>query len=401
MKLGARVQAGLVAAGGDPRWGRWRASGGPTDRSPRSPSNEDVPPSRRADRSVGHRVLYGRGTMEITRLKFERFTAFSQLDFVPSPGINVIVGANGTGKTHLMKVAYAACDVSKTGARFAEKLVRLFLPSGRSLGRLVRRQQGSSRCSLEVYRHEIRLRASFSNHATAPESAKITGAPAWLSNPVRSVYIPVKEMLANSPGFRSLYSQREIHFEEIYSDILDRAHLPLPRGVPGQERRGLLNALQKTIDGKVTVKDEEFFLRNKQGNLEFTLLAEGMRKLGLLWLLIQNGTLLRGSVLFWDEPETNLNPKLFGSLIDILLQLQRVGIQIFVATHDYAILKELDLRKTQQDSIKFHSLYHNEGGDVACREADTYLDIHPNTIADTFTDLYNREVRRSLGDTTP
>ena len=339
--------------------------------------------------------------MAITRLKFERFTAFSQLDFVPSPGINVIVGANGTGKTHLMKVAYAACDVSKTGARFAEKLVRLFLPSGRSLGRLVRRQQGSSRCSLEVSRHEVRLRASFSNHATSPDSARTTGVAAWLRNPIQSVYIPVKEMLANSPGFRSLYSQRELHFEEVYSDILDRAHLPLPRGVPGHERRKLLNALQKTIDGKVTVKDEEFFLRNKQGNLEFTLLAEGMRKLGLLWLLIQNGTLLQGSVLFWDEPETNLNPKLFGSLIDILLQLQRVGIQIFVATHDYAILKELDLRKTQDDSIKFHSFYHNAGGGVACREAGTYLDIHPNTIADTFTDLYNREVRRSLGDLTP
>ena len=338
--------------------------------------------------------------MAITRLKFERFTAFRRLDFVPSPGINVIVGANGTGKTHLMKAAYAACDVSKTQARFVEKLVRLFLPSGRSLGRLVRRQQGSSRCSLEVYRNELKLRASFSNHATSPDSATITGTTAWLSSPVQSVYIPVKEMLANSPGFRSLYSQREIHFEEIYSDILHRAHLPLPRGVPGQERRRLLDALQKTIDGKVTVKNEEFFLRNKQGNLEFTLLAEGMRKLGLLWLLIQNGTLLQGSVLFWDEPETNLNPRLFGSLIDILFQLQRVGIQIFVATHDYAILKELDLRKTKRDSIKFHSFYHDEGGDVACGEAGAYLDIHPNAIADTFTDLYNREVRLSLGDPT-
>jgi hypothetical protein len=48
-------------------------------------------------------------------------------------------------------------------------------------------------------------------------------------------------------------------------------------------------------------------LSNKQG--EFILLAEGFRKLGLLWLLLQNGTLLNGSVLFWDEPETNLNPK--------------------------------------------------------------------------------------------
>lgn len=333
--------------------------------------------------------------MAITRLKFERFTAFRHLDFVPSTGINAIVGANGTGKTHLMKVAYAACDVSKTKVPFAQKLVRLFLPSGRSLGRLVRRQKGSSRCSVEVHRDETRLRASFSNHATVPDSATVTGAMAWASEPVQSVYIPVKEMLANSPGFRSLYAQREIHFEEIYSDILDRAHLPLPRGAPDQARRRLLDTLQKTIAGKVTVKDEEFFLRNKQGNLEFTLLAEGMRKLGLLWLLIQNGTLLQGSVLFWDEPETNLNPTLFGPLVDILVQLQRVGIQIFIATHDYSVLKELDLRRDARDSIRFHSLYH-ERGEIGCRAADTYVDIHPNTIAEAFTDLYNREVRVSL-----
>ena len=30
-------------------------------------------------------------------------------------------------------------------------------------------------------------------------------------------------MLANAPGFRSLYARREIHFEEIYSDILMKA----------------------------------------------------------------------------------------------------------------------------------------------------------------------------------
>jgi len=45
----------------------------------------------------------------------------------------------------------------------------------------------------------------------------------WSRSPVESVYIPVKEMLANAPGFRSLHAQREIHFEEVYSDILDHA----------------------------------------------------------------------------------------------------------------------------------------------------------------------------------
>lgn len=117
----------------------------------------------------------------------------------------------------------------------------------------------------------------------------------------------------------------------------------------------------------------------------------------MLWLLIQNGTLLSGSVLFWDEPETNLNPKLFGVLMEIILELQRTGVQIFLATHDYVILKELDLRKRDKDKIKFHSLYRDrETGEVLCHSAGSYLEIHPNAIAEAFADLYDREVKRNL-----
>ena len=125
------------------------------------------------------------------------------------------------------------------------------------------------------------------------------------------------------------------------------------------------------------------------------MFAEGTRKLGLLWLLIQNETLLEGSILFWDEPETNLNPKLFGSVIEILLELQRMGVQIFIATHDYVILKELDLQKKKNDEILFHALCR-DGDKIACQTTGIYLDIHPNAIAETFTSLYDREVERSL-----
>ena len=205
-------------------------------------------------------------------------------------------------------------------------------------------------------------------------------------------------MLSNAPGFRSLYSQREIHFEEIYADILDRAYRPALRGPADRPRKKLLTLLQKVMEGTVSIKNEEFFLRSRQGNLEFTLLAEGIRKLGLLWLLIQNGTLLQGSVLFWDEPETNLNPKLYGELMEILLGLQRSGVQVFLATHDYMILKELDLRRKKDDRLSFHALYRDrETGDIQCQSSNTYLDIHSNAIADAFADLYDREVERSLG----
>jgi len=81
--------------------------------------------------------------MTITRVKLQRFTAFEDFDFRPSPGINVLVGANGTGKTHLMRIAYTACNVSKTGSRFAEKIVSVFMPSERAIGRLVKRRGGN------------------------------------------------------------------------------------------------------------------------------------------------------------------------------------------------------------------------------------------------------------------
>ena len=79
--------------------------------------------------------------MTLTGVKLERFTAFEDLAVEFSPGVNALIGANGTGKTHLMKVCYAACDVSKTGGGFVEKLLRVFLPSGRRSTRLTKQAQ--------------------------------------------------------------------------------------------------------------------------------------------------------------------------------------------------------------------------------------------------------------------
>ena len=333
--------------------------------------------------------------MTIKAVKLKRFTAFKSLDFRPSPGVNVLVGANGTGKTHLMKVAYAACAVSKTRIGFAEKLARVFMPTDDNIGRLVNRDEANTNCEICVSRPEQQLYTSFTNLTAKASSAQDKDASRWTESPVESVYIPVKEMLANAPGFRSLYSQRNIHFEEIYADILDRVYQPGMRGDVPPEHKKLLGTLQTAIEGKVTAQNEEFFLQSSRGSLEFSLVAEGMRKLGLLWLLIRNGTLLEGSVLFWDEPETNLNPKLFELIISILLELQRMGVQIFLATHDYIILKELDLQKKKNDEIVFHAFYRDDGA-INCNRSEDYINIHPNSIAETFDSLYDREVRRSL-----
>ena len=334
--------------------------------------------------------------MAVTGIRLEHFTAFDDLNLRLCRGINVFVGANGTGKTHLMKVAYAACDATKKKVRFADKLTRVFLPAEGKIGRLAKRRRGGNSALVEVEVGNSKIRAEFSNRTTRSQDAK-ESAPKGISA-VSSVYIPVKEMLANAPGFRSLYAERAIHFEEVYSDLLDRAYLPLRRGAPDRERSQLLDRLRREVGGSVLVQDEEFYWSGgRQGKLEFSLLAEGLRKLGLLWLLIQNGVLLEGAVLFWDEPEANLNPKLLTPLVGVLLDLQRLGVQVFIATHDYVLLKQLDLQHKNEDDVRYHALHRGVDGRLACNSTDAYLDIHPNTIDEAFGAIYDSEVKRSLG----
>lgn len=343
----------------------------------------------------------------LDQIKLERFTAFEQLSLKFSPGLNIFIGENGCGKTHLLKLVYAACDVSTSQKTFAEKVNRVFLPSGEQIGRLVKRRGASSTGSVDVTRtaqvegqnKSLTLRLSLSNHTKDPAKATVSGAhKQWQEHPVTSVYIPVKDMMANAPGFRSLYTLRHIHFEEVYADIIDRAFLGALKGPTDKDRKRLLDILQQSMEGKVISRNEEFFLKSPQGELEFTLLAEGIRKLGLLWVLIQNGTLLDGSVLLWDEPEANLNPKLMRTVVQILIELQRLGVQVFVTTHNYNLLKEFDLQLQPQDRVLFHSLFRDANRNILAASFAQYDALQPNAIDDTLAALADREIRQQMGE---
>ena len=74
----------------------------------------------------------------IERLKLKNFTTFGDIDISFSSGVNVIIGENGTGKTHLLKAAYGLCagnagfkdkpDVDKSDIESAitDKLLRIY-----------------------------------------------------------------------------------------------------------------------------------------------------------------------------------------------------------------------------------------------------------------------------------
>lgn len=161
----------------------------------------------------------------------------------------------------------------------------------------------------------------------------------WLGLNISAVFISTTEMLAHSKGFLAMNQKYNMPFDGTQVDIIVNASLPETREI-SKSCQAMLEKISEAIDGTVTQEDDVFYVIKKDGRkIEFPLEAEGLRKLGLLWKLIRNGLLEEGSALLWDEPEANLNPELYPLVVNILLELQKNGVQIFIATHSYKFCK--------------------------------------------------------------
>ena len=75
--------------------------------------------------------------MAIKKIKLENFTIFNSIDIEFCDGINIFIGENGTGKTHLMKAMYSACQAARKDISFSNKLVRVFKSDELKISRLV------------------------------------------------------------------------------------------------------------------------------------------------------------------------------------------------------------------------------------------------------------------------
>lgn len=163
-------------------------------------------------------------------LALENFTAFPKADFAFAEHLNVIVGENGTGKTHILKLAYSALSViakeskelgtppTKTHLQtaVADKLTGVFQPD--ELGRLARRdRRGRQRCDVCCRFSPIQQDLAFSFNSSSKSEVTVDKSPsAWIDK--RPVYLPTRELLTLYPGFVSLYETTHLPFEETWRD---------------------------------------------------------------------------------------------------------------------------------------------------------------------------------------
>ncbi len=332
--------------------------------------------------------------MPITKIELDNFTVFKKISIPFQKGINVLVGENGFGKTHIMKILYAACQATKHDVSFPQKTVLVFRPDQSMIGRLVNRKKSENNTAkISVISDSARIGMQFSTK-TKKWEAEVTSEQNWEKqmSDLTSVFIPAKEILSNAWNLESAVKMGNVEFDDTYLDLIAAAKVDISRGVDSAERKKYLDILRGMSAGKVAVLEERFYLKpGNQAKLEFNLVAEGLRKIALLWQLIKNGTLENGSVLFWDEPEANINPKHIPVIADLLVMLEQEGVQIFVSTHDYFLARYLEVKRKESTAVQYCSLYREEDS-IMCEVSEKFELLEHNAIMETFRQLYMDEL---------
>lgn len=325
----------------------------------------------------------------VESLVLENFSLLPNETLEFSSGLNIIVAENACGKSHLLKILYCLLVVTanekqrlvKTDLQkaFADKLNAVFRPD--RLGRLVKRQQGRNRADVSLLLNSGEMnRVSFSTNSSSQVNIQEL---VTYHNDIPA-FIPTRELMTLCPWFISLYNSKNIPFDETWYDTCQLLGLPISKGVKDKKVNQLLKPLEEAMGDTVTTDGSgRFYL----GNVEASLVAEGVRKLMMLARLIATGSLLDKGYLFWDEPEANLNPKFIKTIAKIIFELSQSNIQIFITTHSLFLLRELEILKSTSknkdtEEFRYFSLTKNQEDEIVLQQTSDFYEIDNLVLLD-------------------
>lgn len=349
----------------------------------------------------------------IKQIDLKNFTVFNSLKTSFSSKINIIIGENGTGKTHLLKIIYSLYSANNTLQNirevekediprvFTDKLLKIFMPLDNKLGKLHCFGKTANAQVEAEFLSNIKLDFSFHNNSKFVAVKENQNYEKGIWN---SVFIPTKEVLSFMEGFVSLYNKYHMSFDKTYYDICSLLDLPVAQDDNISEKaKWAMDEIENVIGGKFVFHGGgRVTFKTSSNEYSANAMAEGFRKAGILSRLLDTGAIQPGKTgpLFWDEPEANMNPKLMKFLVEILLELSRSGQQIFIATHDYVLLKWFDLLmdKNKEDHVRFHTLYRElDSNEIKLQSNDDFRKIDFDPISETFNDLYDEDINKSFG----
>ena len=162
----------------------------------------------------------------IKSLKFRNFTVFRSARFTFGPKLNVIIGENGAGKSHVIKALYAVDtamlgeQVNHVTARIRQSLHKVFMAADADLITRSNRESASNG-TLEMVTEAASSAISFTleHGATAEEAVYDT-------NTRHTVFIPAKELLTLYPNFAVLWQKYDLSYDRTFYDTITALSLP-------------------------------------------------------------------------------------------------------------------------------------------------------------------------------
>lgn len=334
----------------------------------------------------------------INKVKLKNFGPIKHLEWKNISNLNVIIGKNSTGKTFLLKSLYTAMKTIEEYRRgdnpktlsdiLLDKLIWTFQTD--TIGDLVSKEENTLSFDIIFNKHSW-------SYSFGKETTKLIKSIEYhidKREDDNSIFLPAKEITSlEKIIFDSRENKQLFGFDDTYYDLAKAIRLTTQKGKNFPKFASCRKKLKKIIDGKIefdTKTDKWYYKKGKQ-KFAIGLTAEGIKKISIIDILLGNRYLNKESIIFIDEPESALHPKAISQFIELLDELSETGIQIFMATHSYFVIKRLYLiaqKKNKSISgISFDDINENN-----YEEFDLKNGIPNNSIIEESINIYKEEI---------
>lgn len=326
----------------------------------------------------------------------------SNIEWKDLSRINLLIGENGTGKTFILKTIYAAMrtielahrgDLKKeAGAILPEKLLWTFQVE--SLGELVNKES-RERLSFKMKLDDKSFSYAFGKDTT--KEIRLLESDFRDGRDADSVFVPAKEVLSLQNVILKSREQDYIFgFDDTYLELVRALQIPRKQGNNYRAFASSRKDLRDVLDGSVDYDEKARQWFYKKGNARYSIntTAEGIKKIAVFDRLLANRYISPDSIIFLDEVETSLHPKAVVQFLRIIYELSKTGLQFFIASHSYFVIKALYLM-AKRDSCDMAVLSLNIG--EAPRHDNLLHGIPENSIIDESVRLYEEEIALTMG----
>ena len=308
--------------------------------------------------------------------------------------VNLIIGPNQSGKTFLLKALFAGMKTVEQYKRgkenrtdkeiLSDKLYWTFQAS--ELGNIVRKGDSSLSFTMESDKKET---LTYSFGPSAKKQANID-KNTFSPRSSNTVFIPAKEILSIRDIILEAKDENQFGFEEPYSDLAKA----LNRTQKGKNYNSFTQArdiVSSMVGGRLEYnedKKEWQFRDNDRKIYEVSTTSEGVKKLSILDILLGNRYLDNNSVIIIDELEANLHPSMIAKFLDTIFMLAESGIQFFISSHSYFVIKRLYILAHRKD-VSLPVLSFDKG---VCSVSNLRDEMPQNPIIDESIALYKDEI---------